>query len=147
MPSTSPVINRVVTPFPSVIPKTGPSNVLMITEVVIHPPIPAGFNDIKSIIHKYENQNGRAHALAQARKRLSSALTESSQPTLSSLRLRAGLSQAKLAALLGNSQSSYSLIEAGHRDILYTTFEKLIEILQVSRDELALAIKNSKSGE
>jgi hypothetical protein len=47
--------------------------------------------------------------------------------------------------LLGNSQSSYSLIEVGQREMLYKTFEKLVDIFQVSRDELAQAIKNTKT--
>ena len=50
-----------------------------------------------------------------------------------------------LAELLGNSQSSYSLIESGRRaDILHSTFEKLIQILHVTRDELAAALKNNQ---
>jgi len=69
---------------------------------------------------------------------------DAQKPTIASLRLKAGLSQAKIAELLGNSQSSYSLIESGRRDILHSTFEKLAAILHVSRDELAIALANTQ---
>lgn len=65
--------------------------------------------------------------------------------TLAQLRLRSGMSQSKVAELLGwNSQSSYSLIESGRRpDIMLSTFTKLAEIFDVSLDELGEAIKNT----
>ena len=61
------------------------------------------------------------------------------------MRLKSGLSQARVAELLGNSQSGYSLIESGKRgDVLLSTFERLVEIFGVTRDELAEAIKSSQ---
>jgi transcriptional regulator with XRE-family HTH domain len=84
--------------------------------------------------------------LAKARKRFAQTCNDIGMPlTIASLRLRSGLSQTKVAMLLGNSQSSYSLIEVGQREMLYKTFEKLVDIFQVSRDELAQAIKNTKT--
>lgn len=59
--------------------------------------------------------------------------------------MRCGLSQAALAEKIGNSQPGYSKIEAGYNDILHSTFEKLVEILGVTRDELAEAIKNTRA--
>lgn len=146
MPSTSPVIRPMVSWFPSVNPETHPQNVFFISDVVIHPPVPTGFKDIQAVVRNYENQPTKAAALAEARKRLSSSMIAIDMPvTIANLRLRAGLSQSKAAILLGNSQSGYSLIEAGHRDMLHKTFEKLAEIFNTTRDELAQAIKNTKA--
>lgn len=146
MPSTSPVIKPMVSRFPSVNPETHPQNVFFISEVVIHPPVPSGFKDMQIVVKNYEDQPTKAAVLAEARKRLSSSMTAVDMPvTIANLRLRAGLSQSKAATLLGNSQSGYSLIEAGRRDMLHKTFEKLVEIFKTTRDELAQAIKNTKA--
>jgi hypothetical protein len=146
MPSTSPVIRPMVSQFPSVNPETHPQNVFFISDVVIHPPVPTGFKDIQAIVRNYENQPNKAAVLEEARKRLSNSMIAIDMPvTIANLRLRAGLSQSKTAMLLGNSQSGYSLIEAGRRDMLHKTFEKLVEIFNTTRDELAQAIKNTKA--
>jgi hypothetical protein len=146
MPSTSPVISSTVSRMPAINPETHPQNVFFISDVVIHPVVPAGFNDMQDVVRKYENQPTKAAALDEARKRLSSSMTGINMPTtIATLRLKSGLSQSKAAILLGNSQSGYSLIEAGRRDMLHKTFEKLVEIFDTTRDELAQAIKNTKA--
>jgi DNA-binding XRE family transcriptional regulator len=105
-----------------------------------------GFQEIREVVHSYERDPSRAEMLAKARKRFAQTCNDIGMPlTIASLRLRSGLSQTKVAMLLGNSQSSYSLIEVGQREMLYKTFEKLVDIFQVSRDELAQAIKNTKT--
>lgn len=98
------------------------------------------------MVRDRETNPRRAAALARARKRLAEQVEGfDGDLTIASLRLKAGLSQAKIAELLGNSQSSYSLIESGkRRDILHSTFEHLVEILGVTRDGLAEAIKNTQ---
>jgi DNA-binding XRE family transcriptional regulator len=121
--------------------------VLAIVERVVHAPLPAGYREIDDIVSTRENNPRHASALARARQRLAThAEDEAQKATVASLRLKAGLSQSKIAELLGNSQSSYSLIESGRRaDILLSTFEKLASIFKVSRDELAAAIDNTKA--
>ena len=145
-PSTSPVISRVVYPFNVVNPGSRADNVLAIVASVVHAPLPNGYREIDDIVRTRENNASHASALARARQRLAKHVEDVAQnTTVASLRLKAGLSQAKIAELLGNSQSSYSLIESGRRtDILFSTFEKLATILHVSRDELALALKSTQ---
>jgi DNA-binding XRE family transcriptional regulator len=143
-PSTSPVIKRLVFPFDQVNPGSKTNNVLAIVDSIVYAPLPDGYREINDVISTHERDVGRAAALARARQRLSERVDAAQKPTVAVLRLKAGLSQAKIAELLGNSQSSYSLIESGRRDILHSTFEKLTEILHVSRDELAMAIKNTQ---
>lgn len=109
--------------------------------------IPNGFKSLDEVVKKHEQIPSRAAAMARARKKIAGLLSDDSDLiTLAELRLRAGFSQAKLAEALGNSQPSYSLIELGRHDIMFATFEKLAGLLSVSRDELAKAIKNTKSG-
>lgn len=117
---------------------------MAIVERVIHAPLATCYTEVDDVVRKSEAGSRRAAALVRARQRLAVQVAEAeSKTTLSTLRLRAGLSQAKVAELLGNSQSSYSMIESGRRgDVLHSTFEKLVEIFGVSRDELADALKN-----
>ena len=105
-----------------------------------------GYTEIENAVRMRENNTRHASALTRARQRLAVKVEDAEQATtIVSLRLKAGLSQAKVAELLGNSQSSYSLIESGKRtDMLFSTFEKLTDIFHVSRDELAISIKNTQ---
>lgn len=109
----------------------------------MHSPLPAGYTEIDDLITKHEGDTRKAKALARARQRLAKRLETSARLTLSTLRLRRGLSQSVLAERIGNSQPSYSKIEAGRVDVLHSTFEKLIVVLEVSRDELAEALRNT----
>lgn len=145
-PSTSPVIKRFIYPFEVVNPESQADNVLAIVDRVVHAPLPTGYREIDDIVRTRENNPRHAAALARARQRLATHIEDDAQKTtIASLRLKVGLSQAKIAELLGNSQSSYSLIESGRRtDILHSTFEKLAAIFRVSRDELADALENTK---
>lgn len=145
-PSTSPVIKRLVFPYGVVNPGTRAENVIAIVERVVHSPLLAEYREIDDVVKARENNVRHASAIVRARQRLAAQTEEVAQKTtIATLRLKAGLSQAKVAELLGNSQSGYSLIESGRRvDIFHSTFEKLIEIFQVSRDELASALKNTQ---
>lgn len=118
--------------------------VISIETGFVHAPVPEDFKEIDQVIESFEKDPKRALALKAARVRLSKEVSQT--PTLASLRLGAGLSQLELAKKLGNSQPSYSKIEAGKTDVLFSTFELLKEILNVSRDELATAIENSRIG-
>ena len=144
--STFPVIKRYGTPYALLNPESRAQNVLAIVEHVVHAPLPADYREIDDVVRTSESNPHRAAALIRARQRLAHQVEDAVQKsTLASLRLKAGLSQSGVASLLGNSQSSYSLIESGRRaDILHSTFEKLIQILHISRDELAAALKNSQ---
>lgn len=112
---------------------------------VVHAPLPTDYTEIDDVVAASEKNEKRAKALAQARARLAERLEDVAPATLASLRMRSGLSQASLAEKIGNSQPGYSKIESGNNDILHSTFEKLVEILGVSRDELAAAIKNTRN--
>lgn len=59
---------------------------------------------------------GRGASLAAARKRLAARMCEGVPTTLQEARLRAGLSQAVLAKMLGTSQPRIARLEAGRED-------------------------------
>lgn len=118
------------------------SNIYRILVVSNEVTIPDAYFSIDSLVQTHEQDVGRAAALAAARKRLAKALEVDSKPTLASLRLHRGLSQAKLATLMGTSQPRLSRIECGLDDVHFKTFEKFVAILEFSRDEIAEALKN-----
>ena len=144
--SAYPVNKRFGFPHSEINPSTEASNVIVIVDCVISEYLPSAYTEIDDVIAKSERNPHRAAALARARGRMEEKLKESGAPvTLASLRLRAGLSQAKVASLIGNSQSSYSLIESGQRgDIFLSTSKKLASLFGVSLDEIDAAIENSK---
>ena len=146
MTSAYPVTRRFGFTNSDVNPGTESSNVIVIVDSVISEHLPSAYTEIDDVIAKSERNPQRAAALARARGRMAEKLNESGAPvTLASLRLRAGLSQAKVASLIGNSQSSYSLIESGQRgDIFLSTSKKLASLFGVSLDEIDAAIENSK---
>lgn len=146
-PSTFPVIRRYGSPYALVNPGSKADNVLSIVERVVHAPLPTGYREIDDIVRTREDNPRHASALARARQRLAAHVEDETQKTtVASLRLKVGLSQAKIAEFLGNSQSSYSLIESGRRtDVLLSTLKKLAAIFQVSLDELVTAIENTKA--
>ena len=144
--SAYPVNKRFGFPHSEINPSTEASNVMFIVDSVISEHLPSAYTEIDDVIAKSERNPQRAAALARARGRMAEKLNESGAPvTLASLRLRAGLSQATVASLIGNSQSSYSLIESGQRgDIFLSTSKKLASLFGVSLDEIDAAIENSK---
>ena len=141
-----PVNKRFGFPHSEINPSTEASNVMFIVDSVISEHLPRAYTEIDNVIAKSERNPQRAAALARARGRMAEKLNESGAPvTLASLRLLAGLSQAKVDSLIGNSQSSYSLIESGQRgDIFLSTSKKLASLFGVSLDEIDAAIENSK---
>lgn len=137
--STSPEFKRYITQSPK-----SSGKVITIESAYVHSPLPSGYKEIDSLIQEREQNSTRAAALARARSRMADKLKSDGDVNLSILRLRAGLSQHSLAEKIGNSQPSYSKIEAGRTEIMFSTFEKLVEVLAVSRDELSLALKNTQ---
>ena len=144
--SAYPVNKRFGFPHSEINPSTEASNVMFIVDSVISEHLPSAYTEIDDVVAKSERNPQRAAALARARGRMAEKLNESGAPvSLAYLRLRSGLSQATVASLIGNSQSSYSLIESGQRgDIFLSTSKKLASLFGVSLDEIDAAIENSK---
>lgn len=140
-PSTSPVTRTVIGKLCS--PSSGAAEIYSIEQQVVHAPLPVGYTEIDDVIARRDSNPKRAAALARARERLANQLEATGPATLATLRLRCGLSQAALADMIGNSQPSYSKIEAGKSDPQFTTLEKLAEALRVSLEEVVRAFKTT----
>lgn len=141
-PSTSPVTRTVIGKVCS--PSSGVAEIYTIEQQVVHAPLPEGYTELDDVIAQREATPRRAAALERARQRLAKQVEAVGPATLATLRLRCGLSQASLAAKIGNSQPSYSKIEAGKSDPQFTTLEKLAEALKVSLEDVVRAFKNTR---
>ncbi len=69
------------------------------------------------------------------------------EDSLTTRRLKKGLSQQGLANILGTSQSHVAKIEAGKVDIYFDTATKIADALQITLDDLRKLVKMSKHPE
>ena len=103
---------------------------------------------IHSVVADHESDPRRAAALARARQRLASVLTENtSNPSLTSLRLAKGLSQANLAQAIGTQQSYIARIERNGNDLRATTIKQLAKVLGVTCDQIIAATEPADRNE
>jgi DNA-binding XRE family transcriptional regulator len=98
---------------------------------------------IEQVIARSESTPFRAERLRQARKRLAQRLY-GEDLTLKSLRMRAGLSQAKVAEMIGTSQSHIARVESGSDALMIDTCRKLCHALNVDMNTLDKALTNSQ---
>lgn len=71
---------------------------------------------LDSLLSEFEAEPAMAAQMQQARRNLGALIYSDEPETLSALRLSAGLSQAKLAMLVGTSQPHVARIEGGQTD-------------------------------
>ena len=91
---------------------------------------PLGFKSIDSVVADYEKDETRAHALRDARARVAQKYYAEDARPLTKLRLSAGLSQAKLGALIGSTQAHIARLEGG-QDVVIDTLERIAKALSV----------------
>lgn len=84
-------------------------------------------------------------ALERARKHLAITLYASESNTLTALRLSAGLSQARLAQLIGTSQSHVARIEGGQTDPGTEVIAKMAMALGVDEHKAFQAIRHQRA--
>lgn len=87
----------------------------------------------------------KRQALERARRRISNEIDEESAFSLAKLRLKAGLSQAQLAALIGTRQPGIARLEKGESDLNTSTIEKLSVALGVSPEKVLTAFLSTKN--
>ena len=141
--SVSPEFKRFFTNTPG---PTSGGDVIRIESSFVHAPLPEQYKEIEEVIANQQRNSKRVAALARARQRLSEKAIVDGKVTLTSLRLQAGLSQAALAEKIGNSQPSYSKIESGKTEAMFSTYEALISALGVTRDMLTESLNNTRPG-
>lgn len=101
-------------------------------------PIPEGFEEIDSLVEKYERDPVKAEALKAARQRLAKKLATATD--LAKLRLSRGWSQKRLADEIGTSQPHIARIENGRDNVLLATANQLAKALGVSLEEINAAL-------
>jgi DNA-binding XRE family transcriptional regulator len=96
--------------------------------------------DIDDLVADLEQDPELKAELALARQWVGQGIVEADRPTLRSLRLRAGLTQAQLASGVGLRQPNISSFEAGQRVPSVPTLRRLAKVLNVSTDELLASL-------
>lgn len=89
---------------------------------------------LQRTILRREASPAKRAALERARRRLGASLSQSEGTTLTSIRLSKGLSQAALAAMIGQSQPYIARLEKERQDLRSKTISKLAKALDVSAD-------------
>lgn len=100
---------------------------------------------LESVISDFESDLEMAAAMQQARRELVYSLYGGEQETLATLRLAVGLSQAKLAKMVGTSQPHIARIECGRADPGTEMIAKLATALAVSEQRAFTAIRQQRA--
>jgi DNA-binding XRE family transcriptional regulator len=97
---------------------------------------------VSAVIADHEANPDRAHLLAAARQRLATR-DANGETSLRGLRLAAGLSQDRLAQLIGSSQPRIARLEAGREDPSMTVARRLAKALGVDMNTLSSALERA----
>lgn len=104
---------------------------------------------VTELAAKYEADPRKAAALARAREKLADRLGrargEATAATLAQLRLQKGLSQTRLAEILGLKQPYVARVERGEENLTMSTMENFAAALGVAPPEFLAAALASRS--
>jgi plasmid maintenance system antidote protein VapI len=89
---------------------------------------PDGYRSVDELISESEKDTARKAALEDAR-RWAAGTFYPGQKSIRTLRLNKGLSQAKLAALIGSTQAHIARVENGATDVQISTLVRLAKAL------------------
>jgi DNA-binding XRE family transcriptional regulator len=103
-------------------------------------PTPPDFDDIDAVVARSDADVYRQKYLEAARRQIATELAPQ-VAGLSTLRLRRGWSQKRLADEIGTSQSHIARMELGREDILLSTARRLAKALDVTIEEIDAAIR------
>lgn len=131
--------------FSGVMPNRARSTPDLITPISVHPafkPVRRSNGvDIDDWVAELEQDGEWRAALAEGRQWVADTFYAGEGDTVCALRLRKGLSQAGLAALMGTSQSHIARIERGREDVALSTLRRLSDALGVTLDALDQALR------
>lgn len=103
-------------------------------------PTPARHSSISGLVARWEQDPERKDAIARARGWAADELHGDDGETLRSLRLRKGLSQQRLADLVGTSQPHIARIEGGADNLNIDTCRRLARALGIDLNTLDAAL-------
>ncbi|MGB5103263.1 MAG: helix-turn-helix transcriptional regulator [Steroidobacteraceae bacterium] len=109
---------------------------------IVRPSPLRGGTPIDEFVKDWEADPEMAAELQRARTRLAKHLDKAE--TLRSLRLKAGLSQALLAARAGTTQSHVALIESGAKDPQTDMITRLAAALELDPARVFLAVRTQR---
>lgn len=91
--------------------------------------LPASFVGIDALVEKSEKDALRRQALEDARRWIANKFYGDEKDTLRVFRLQKGLSQARLASIIGTTQSHVARIESGRCDVQVGTLVRMAKAL------------------
>ena len=106
--------------------------------------LPHGFTRIGDYVSGLESSPEGAAHVQRARGRLATIVQGGDSPTLRTMRLALGLSQAQLAAKVGTSQPQIARIETGSHDPTYDTFARFARALGADVTEIVAAFREAR---
>lgn len=113
-----------------------PAETAPLTGVIFHvdfprdnAPVPPGSVEIDALVAEHESDPIRRAALESARHWVAEVLPSDERNQLRLLRLKKGLSQARLAEIIGTTQAHIARIESGRCDVQVGTLARLAKAL------------------
>lgn len=94
----------------------------------------AAHTDFDTLLAELEGNPENASQLAEAGRWVADVLLPEGE-TLRTIRRRKGLSQKRLAEIIGSTQPHLSNIESGKGDLMFETVVKLCQALEISLDD------------
>jgi len=108
-------------------------------------PVPAGHVALDDLVRKWSRDGSRRKAIEDARRWAADALGSEVGETIRTLRLRRGLSQARLAETIGTSQPHIARIERGTENVTIDTCRRLAAALDVDMNTLDEALRRQEA--
>ena len=114
------------------------NNILKFVEQELTPRhlVPEGFLSADDLVESFRREIPDADSLLEIARKDIADNYYSDINSFTSLRLKAGLSQRKLSAIVGTSQAHISKIEQGKNDPTLSTLRKLASAMQITIAEL-----------
>ena len=121
---------------------TRPAEVLpFIAPALPEAPIPPAYRTIDEIVARFDRDPVMQEELLDARRWMADTVLAGKPATLRTLRLRKGLSQAKLADAIGTQQPHVARIESGQADLRLETCRRIAGALGVDLNTLDQALQ------
>jgi DNA-binding XRE family transcriptional regulator len=117
-------------------PRDGTTTVVSLPDAQGKPEMPSSFVAIDDLVLGYEADPEKAAALRAARAEMALEVRDAEGVSIRARRLELGLSQVKLAEMLGTSQSHVARIERGTENLQISTCRRLCAVLGVDLNAL-----------
>ncbi|MEJ5207461.1 helix-turn-helix transcriptional regulator [Denitratimonas sp. CY0512] len=107
--------------------------------------VPVRHRAVGDLVARWEASGDRRAAIARARQWVAGVFHTDEGVTLRTLRMNKGMSQKKLADLIGTSQPHIARIEGGADNLSIDTCRRLAQALDIDMNALDAALKQQES--